>query len=194
MTNNGEIVLLSVMGSHAGETEDEIFRRKMADIASCKKTFWLTHSVTAKPEFIQEVCTHALRYQSYVNCIFITARKPTQDTISTARAIAFSRDKQEWERFPSSLSPVTGKIDAGASALVFDGLDFASGKLDLWDYVQYGTEDVPLTIRQRMSTFPCVRSSIPIEGLVKSRERRVIAVGRLVTPFCVWLKSEDSSS
>lgn len=191
MTNSGEIVLLSVMGSHAGEAEDEIFGRKILDIANCGRTFWLTHSYTAKPDFIQEVCTHALQNQPYVNCIFITARKPTQDTLSMTRALSFSADKVGWVRIPPSLSPVTGKIDSGAAALVFDSLNYTSGELDLWEYVKYGTEDEPLRIGQRMSTIPCVRIGAPIEGFIKSRERRVIAIGRLVSPFCVWLKSTD---
>lgn len=88
------------------------------------------------------------------------------------------------------VSAVTGKLDSGASALVFDKMEMAvSGILDLWGYRDFSDPGAPLKFILGCSTVCAVRENMASHpGRMKSRYRGVIAVARLVEPYCVWLR------
>jgi hypothetical protein len=75
MTILPQFVFLSVIGPHAGESENEIFERKMKDIETVGVTYWLTRSHGAKPGMVQDICREALIHQNEVNCFFIEPSK-----------------------------------------------------------------------------------------------------------------------
>jgi len=52
-------VVISVMGPHAGESENEIFIRKIQDIHNIGRSFWLMKSHQSKPKMVQELCSTA---------------------------------------------------------------------------------------------------------------------------------------
>lgn len=193
---NSKYAIISVMGPHAGEDENEIFKRKMLDIEFLGRTFWLLRSHKAKPNMVQEVCKQAQKEGHNVLCFFIQPSSPggSIPTKTSDNAKKFSTDNLVWSVLPSGLSPLTGKIDRGAYALVFNNLQMKGGVLDLWDYVDYFEPSKPLKIIQGSSTICALRKDINSfqdthqeTEKIKSRFRGLIAVGSMQEPYAVWL-------
>jgi hypothetical protein len=184
-------VVISVMGPHAGESEKVIFERKIQDIHTIGLTFWLMKSYRAKPEMIQELCLQASAKNSKCYCIFIEAssRGGATPTKSASSATSYSKDNSKWDVLPKGLSPVTGKIDKSAYALVFDQLEIVNDSIDLWNYADFFNQNNPLKITRGASTIGAIKkdtSSYPDK--IKSHYRKVIAIGKLRDPFCVYLR------
>jgi hypothetical protein len=179
--------VVSVMGDHAGEGADKIFHRKKVDINRLGKTFWLIRSSKARPAQIQWMCTTIPIYTIFVEPATKGGARPT--TAEDA-AKEYSNDRVLWHRLPEGLSPVTGKLDAGATALVFDMITTdVSGTLDLWEYGELSETPKPLKFVLGCSTVCSVRKdtkSYPEK--MKSCYRGIVAVARLADPFCVWVR------
>jgi hypothetical protein len=109
--------VVSVMGDHAGEGADDIFNRKKTDINRLGKTFWLIRSPKARPAQVQGMCATIPSYTIFIEPATKGGARPT--TVEDA-AKEYSNNRVLWHRLPEGLSPVTGKLDAGAIALVFD--------------------------------------------------------------------------
>jgi len=95
-----------------------------------------------------------------------------------------------WLPLPPRLGPVTGKMDRGATALVFGDLSVdVRGVLDLWEYVNWSDRTLLVKFKLGVSTM-CVRraDAAPTDGQMKSRWRPVVAVARLLEPYCVWVR------
>jgi len=58
---DSKYLIISVIGPHAGETENTIFKRKIEDINNVGKTFWLIKSHLSKPDMVQQFCRIGLR-------------------------------------------------------------------------------------------------------------------------------------
>lgn len=190
---SSKYVIISVMGPHAGEGENEIFKRKMSDIEVVGRTFWLIKSHKAEPNMVQAICRQAQNEGHNVPCIFIQPSSPAGSipTKTSDSAKMFSADNLKWSVLPDRLSPVTGKIDSGAHALIFDSLRKEQGALDLWDYADFFKPSKPLKIIQGGSTLCALRkdiSDLPDSEKIKSRFRGIVAVGTLREPYAVWLK------
>ena len=187
------LLIISVIGPHAGESEEDIFARKINDIEKSDQTYWLIKSWKAKPDMLQSICSHAIEKGYNIKCFFIEPSSiggATPTKVSNS-AKYYSTDNITWSVFPKDLSPVTGKIDGNSYALVFNELKLENGILDLWDYADYFSQSSPLKIMQGASTLCAIKkdsSNIPILEKIKSRFRRVIAVGKLCPPYGVWLK------
>ena len=106
---------ISVMGDHAGENAESIFSRKKADIERTGKTFWLMRSPKARPKNVQVICSSIPTYTVFIEPATKGGARPT--TREDA-AKEYSKDGILWHRLPNGLSSVTGKLDAGATALV----------------------------------------------------------------------------
>lgn len=177
-----EQAVISVMGPHAGEDSAVIFTRKINDIANVGRTFWLHRSVKAAPERVR----HLIREPSPIFFIAPSSSAGARPTTSTESATEFSADAVIWQPLPKGLSPVTGKIGRyGAYAFVFSDIELCHNKetLDLWEYAD---GDAAVRFRLGSSTCPVRRkdtSSCPHRML--SRERRIMAVGKLVEPYAV---------
>ena len=195
MVNVSDIkyVVISVMGPHAGESENEIFNRKIQDIHNIDVglTFWLMKSHRAKPEMVHELCVKANTEKTESYCVFIEASSkggavPTK-TASSAKS--YSKDNLTWVVLPRGLSPVTGKIDKNAYALVFNRLELVTDSIDLWSYADFFNQNSPLKIIQGASTICAINKDMANDtDKIKSRYRRVIAIGKLCEPFCVYLR------
>ena len=192
-TSHDEYVIISVMGSHAGESESEIFSRKIQDTRRVGKTFWLTRSRQAKPLMVQSICKEADRKGSKVSTIFIEASSNVGalPTSFAQPATYYSADMKKWENLPIGLTPVTGKIDSGAYALIFDRLELSQGtiEIDLWKYAYYFDQNSPIKIYQGASTLCAVKKDMSSKSdKIKSRYRKIVAIGILCPPYGVWLK------
>ena len=179
--------IISVMGDHAGEGVDEIFDRKIADIERTGKTFWLMKSPKARPAQVQEICRPIPAYTIFVEPATKGGARPTtrQDA-----AREYSDDGKLWYRLPEGISPVTGKLDIGSAALVFDMMATAvSGTIDLWGYGDFSVAQKPLKFILGCSTVCAIRKDMTAHSeRMKSRYRGIVAVARLAEPYCVWLR------
>ena len=147
--------VVSVMGDHAGEGADEIFNRKKTDINRLGKTFWLMRSSKARPAQVQGMCAPTPSYTIFVEPANKGSARPT--TAEDA-AKEYSDDRMLWHQLPEGLSPVTGKLDAGATALVFDMMtNDVRGILDLWEYGELSEPLKPLRFVLGCSTVCSVR-------------------------------------
>lgn len=176
------------MGPHAGESEDDIFKRKIEDIDRTGLTFWLIRSYQAKPNMVQAMCKEAKNdvYAIFVEASSIGGAKPTKTAES---AKGYSEDRIAWKNMPEGLGPVTGRISSNAFALLFNQLQLTDGEIDLWDYADFFSQDEPLKIYQGASTMCAVKKDMSSHAnRIKSNHRRIVAVGKLCEPFCVWLK------
>lgn len=179
--------VVSVMGDHAGEGADAIFKRKEEDIDRTGKTFWLMRSPKARPAHVQGICTTVPAYTIFVEPATKGGARPT---IEKDTAEEYSGDGVLWHRLPKGLSPVTGKLDTGATALVFDMMSTdVSGTLDLWSYGELLDINKPLRFILGCSTVCAARIDTKSHPeRMKSRYRGIVAVARLAHPYCVWVR------
>ena len=179
--------VISVMGEHAGEGADNIFDRKIADIEQTGKTFWLVRSPKSRPMHVQKMCETSPGYAIFIEPATKGGARPTTKADA---AKEYSHDRSQWHRLPSELSPVTGKLDSAATALVFDALTTnVGGVLDLWAYSEDSDLHNPLKFILGCSTICAVRRESRLyKERMKSRYREIVAVARLKEPFCVWVR------
>jgi hypothetical protein len=179
--------IISVMGDHAGEGVHAIYDRNIADIRRTGKTFWLMKSPKARPAQVQEICKTIPAYTIFIQPATKGGARPT--TTETA-ARKYSADGVFWHRLPEGIGPVTGKLDTGAAALVFDMMETAvNGTLDLWGYGDFPDAKKPLKFILGCSTVCAVRGNMMSHPYkMKSRYRGVVAVARLAEPYSVWLR------
>lgn len=179
--------VLSVMGGHAGEDTHSIFERKMADVDRVGRTFWVARSPKARPPQVQDLCRLGPGYVIFVEPATAGGARPT---LEAAVAEEYASDPPDWQPLPPGLGPVTGKIDSTAAGLVLDRLTVeVDAPVDLWSYADRSDPEMPLRFILGCSTLCAVRKNMATHPMrMKSRYRAAVAVGRLVAPFCVWLR------
>lgn len=179
--------IVSVMGDHAGEDSDAIFNRKKADIERLGITYWLMRSPKARPPKVQKICRS---FPTYTIFIAPATKGGARPTTKEDEAKEYSNDGVLWHPLPKGLSRVTGKLDTGATALVFDMMTVdVSATLDLWDFGEASNNHKPLRFILGCSTVCAVREDTKaLPGRMKSRYREIVAVARLADPYCVWVR------
>jgi hypothetical protein len=187
-----EYNLFSVMGPHAGESSAEIFARKIADVRNAGRSFWVVRSHKAKPDMIQSVGATVCGRSSAALCAFLAPSSSggAVATKTASAAVEYSADRCKWTPLPRGITPVTGQLAPSTCALVFDQLCLlTSAVVDLWQYGDFFDPERPVRIRQGASTLCVIRRNTSTHPeRMKSHIREVIAVGRLVKPFAVWLR------
>ena len=175
------------MGDHAGQAVDVIFERKLADIKRTGKTFWLIKSPKSRPTQVQDICQLPPTYAIFIEP---ATKRGARPTTSDDAARKYSVDEKTWGPLPEGISPVTGKLDSGATALVFDMLTTSlKGAIDLWMYADFSLVQEPVKFRLGCSTVCAIlkdMSSHPER--MKSRYRGIVAVAKLIEPYGVWLR------
>jgi hypothetical protein len=180
--------IISVMGDHAGEGVDKIFKRKIEDITKINRTFWLVKSPKTKPELVQKMCHFDSTYVVFVEPATKGGARPA---IADKKATTFSENGFIWNPLPNQLGPVTGKLDSRAYALVFNKLETIDAKqeIDLWHYADFANQEKPVRMILGCSTVCAIKKDMKGHPeRLKSRFRRVVAVGLLVAPYCVWVR------
>lgn len=189
--NKMRYIIISVIGPHAGELVEEIFARKIKEIQEVGKCFWLHRSYQAKPGLVQSFCKVAIEEKSVPLCFFIQASSKigAQETKIVDGAKEFSIDKTHWRKIPEGVL-VTGLVK-NSCAMIFDKLEVVKEKrtLNLWNYSVFGFPGRSVRITQGGSTICCAKESSGHDSnRMKSNIREILAVGRLVYPFEVWLR------
>lgn len=180
-------LIISIVGSHAGEDLTDIFLRKQKEIEKTGKTYWLIQSYKAKTTQVQNLCREAEIKDTFVYCLFIepSQKGGAKPTLHDSVVSSVSSNNQDWKIISDGIK-VTGKINKNSTALVFDELEILniSTPLDLWEYSEFKTKK-PIKVILGASTVCCEK--IPSHGM-KSRYRKIVGVGRLVHPYGLWLK------
>jgi hypothetical protein len=179
--------VISVMGGHAGEGVDTIFKRKMADVDAVGRTFWVARSPKARPSQVQQLCAAERGYVIFVEPAIAGGAKPTTACVSASE---YSGDRVKWLPLPQGIGLVTGKLDDAATAFVFDQLTTDTGRvLDLWQYADASDKSSPVRFILGRSTVCAVRADTSANPRrMKSRYRAVVAVARLAEPYSAWLR------
>jgi hypothetical protein len=179
--------VISVMGDHAGEDTNAIFDRKKVDIQRKGITFWLIRSPKAKPPNVQQVCNS---FPSYTIFIEPATKGGARPTSTEDAAKEYSNDGKVWHQLPKCLGPVTGKLDKAATSIVFDKIETdIDATLDLWNYAEAFDVHKPIKFILGCSTVCAIRKDMKvIPERMKSRYRKIVAVGRIVEPYSVWLR------
>ena len=188
-------LVISVMDPHAGESEDVIFSRKIMDIENVGITFWLVRSHKATPDKVQELCKKAK--SETADCYFVvvepSSNRGASPTKTASAAKVYSKDGKNWLPLPKGLTPVTGYISPygkGAYGIILDNLELVDDAvIDLWDYADFFDQDKPITIKIGESTICAIKKDMSKHsGKIKTHLRRVIAIGKLHDPYCVYLR------
>ena len=184
---NNYYCIISVMGDHALEPVKVIFDRKAADIKNIGRTFWLAISHKARPEQVQELCIYSPIYMIFVEPASKDGSRPTT---CNDPAHYYSSNGQDWYYLPEGLGEVTGNLKRRPTALVFDKLTTSiSGKINLWDYAYFKDEQKPIKFILGSSTACVIKKDMSLHpDRMKSNIREIVAVARLVEPFCVYLR------
>ncbi len=179
--------IISVMGDHAGEGIAEIFERKILDISLAGKTFWLIKSPKARPEQVHTICSPTAAYAIFV---LPASKGGARPTTKSDIAEEYSDDGKIWHRLPKNIGDVTGKLDSGATALVFDKMETThGGTIDLWNYGDFSFVQRPLKFILGCSTVCVIKKNMTThQERMKSRYREIIAVARLAEPYGVWVR------
>lgn len=182
--------IISVVGIHANEEIDHIFVRKIEEIRRSGKTYWAYRSTTASPKTVQEFGLMAAKEKNTVACLFIEASGPgaTNPTKGSEKALFLSSDKESWNKIPDN-NLITGS-GRSSFALVLDRIDLMDNThIDLWKYSRKDSPGKAIRMILGSSTICSIKhSSEKDESKMKSRYRRLLAVGRLIYPYGVWLK------
>lgn len=188
--SNEDYVIISVIGPHAGETEQEIFLRKIKEIENTGKSFWLHRSHGAKPDLVQRFAEESVKRGKSPFCFFIepSSKGGAWETTKAEVAKEFSQDGINWERIPKGIL-ATGLIK-NAYALVFDQFRLIEREtLDLWDYSLFDHPGDAVRLRQGASTICCIKiSSRERPQKIASNIRKIVAIGRITPPFSVRLR------
>ena len=179
--------VISVMGDHAGEPPEAIFKRKIADIREVKQTFWLIKSPMAKPSLVQKLCADGKVYVLFISPATSGGARPAH---ASDRAVEYSRDGDIWRGFPTKLGPITGNLTSRAYALVLDALEIVEdGTADLWSYADFVDVEKPIRMILGCSTICAIKKDMARHPeRLKSRIRRIVAVGRIAKPYCVFVR------
>ena len=180
-------LVISVIGSHAGEGIKAIFDRKKKEVADTGLCYWLIKSFKARTERVQKVCRKAADENEKVFCLFISpsAKNGARPTIHAEIVEEFSEDNKNWAVLPEGIK-ITGKIDRFSTALVFDDIQILHRPLS-FDLSGYSEFETNLSIKFQLgASTVCAESSSVIR--TPARFRNVIATGELHPPYAVWLR------
>lgn len=182
-----ERLVISVVGTHAGESLEQIFERKKKEIKKVGYTYWLYKSHSAKPDTLQKLAKSG---KNNLDCFFISAsgKSGARPTKEQSVSKYFSNDGKQWQKIPNDIL-VTGSSKC-AFALVLKEINLVKKDINLWNYSNFEDPNSPVRIRLGDSTLAVVKKSSTLHpDKMTSNVRKIIAVGRLTSPFSVWLKS-----
>ena len=185
--------IITIVGPHAGETEDKILSRKVSDIEKAGKTFWVIKKISEKTlKEVQEFCENS---KSEVKIYFISPAAKAKPTKSDTKNKEYF-DGDNWEKIPEGISPVTGK----GYAFILKKLEmqdnspkenfelFTQTKIDINEYAKESALE-PIKFSQKTSTILAIKEDMTShENKNISNIRTVWAVGTLEKPYYVKVK------
>ncbi len=198
------IVVLSLMGPHAGESTSEIFFRKLEDVRKCGRTLWAMNSWKATPQQVQRCRPGYLyiindpprRSQLSSGELHRDAGVPTADGTAAREYHTGDRRTGPWKPMWPGLSPVTTnprylRGENGRALVLKSLIDLrrAPRPIQMADFADIsGDLPVPLKTGQGFSTICAARRDMRGHADVWLKERVIIAVAEFDDPYAVWLR------
>jgi hypothetical protein len=109
--------------------------------------------------------------------------KPTSGPSTEVRAQRYSADNTSWLPIDRALSHVTGKLNRGTTGFWLESLeDVQRGTLKLDCFRKQSDGEILSRFQLHESTYPVQRVTPACSG-----SYQILAVGRLASPFAVWL-------
>jgi hypothetical protein len=177
--------ILSVIGYHGGGTPESILARKAGDISRSGITFWAYRSRLCQPLTVHLMAKN----RDDIWCYFVESAtkgsaRPTTKDISATR---YSIDKKTWMDLPSGIGPVTGCVNSGCYAMVFDTVEMGTKEIDVWECRCFHDHTSPVQFSLGCSTV-CVEEAPDCQPGMKSRFRKSVARAKLKAPYAVYLR------
>ncbi len=194
---NKKFALISIVGPHAGESKYGIFVRKKNDIDKAGRTYWVINSPKAKPSEVHRLGKQAEDSNDSAIIFFVepSTKGGAKDTANDAQAgeylanVRRDENSKNWEKLPAGLTPVTGKMDKGAYALVLSGLISTNIEINLWGYADFSDPNEPIKMTLGRSTFCAInKDTSKHPNKMKSNIRKVGFIGVLTAPYSVWIR------
>lgn len=190
--NFEKYAILSLAGSHAKESFNEIIQRKITDIKNVGFTFWVENSSKSLPDKVQSFYEVASKEITNLNCLLYYGSgkgKGAKDTKTTTIAKEFSIDKKTWSKIDPKLSSITGKFNINSHALVFDKLESASNlELNLENYVTFAKVQKPIRNTSGASTFCAIKKYDNTVAKKPNNVRQLYAIGKIHKLCSVWIR------
>lgn len=184
--------IISVIGTHAGCSISEIISRKQQDITQNNYALWTVCSFNSVPFIAQSFFSKEDQIPLYlISASGASKNNPLGNSKPTKlKQVAryFSTDKISWIEIPQSMY-VTGSLShMSVHALFIKELQNCEREEEI-DLRYWAGIDQNISIRfgQGASTSCAVRLTAPIQSM-KSYSRKIIAKGKLIYPFSVYLK------
>jgi hypothetical protein len=176
-------LILASSGAHAQEGWRNIITRKSADIETVKHTVWVVNSNAARPDAVQSFCgDNGARYVLFVSRVRDAKSGP--GTLRDNRAEQYSVDGKTWAALHKRLGHVTGDIKRSTTGFWFDALEERpAGSLDLGSFTKHQDDQALARFWPSDSAY-----LVRCPGGVRNGNYQILAVGRLVSPFAVWLR------
>ena len=176
--------ILSIIGQHGGGSPDSILTRKANDISQSGITFWAYRSHLCHPSMVHLMSKNS----EEIWCYFIepSTKNSARPTTEDVQATQYSVDKNIWSTFPPNIGPVSGCVNFGCFAMVFDVIELGSQEIDTWGYRCFHNH-APVKFSLGCSTV-CVEPTSDVQNGMKSRFRKSVAKARLKSPYAVFLR------
>lgn len=185
-------LLICVIGPHAGEDLETIFKRKIKDIEQCSYTYWICKSRVISPEIISSFQEYNNQKDLYILFIKTTTNSQGKDTKNADAAIYVEED-EKWKELDPKLSPITGKMPT--SGFKFGEITLVNEKektIDLSEYVEWSPDKekrgCSIQIMMGKSTL-CITKSKKKQNM-KNSVRQIVGYAKLIIPFCVKLTNK----
>lgn len=180
-----DYVFISVMGPHARESEKDIIDRKVLDIDKSGESFWVSR---INERFIED-CTRKLKGKAGYLILVESSNdgESATNTKGSKAATHYSKDRVNWSKIDTKISPVTGNLGNGATAYYYDGIEMCQEQIDLDYYSEEGKSEAIKFILGKSNVF-AKKNKTKQTGGMKSSVRKIVAVLRLKAPYVVWVK------
>ncbi len=180
---SGEFVLMSNAGGHASEGLTEIINRKRDDIKNAGNTVWLVNSNKGTPDKIQSFCDRT----SAQHVVFVAPITLNVGPATDERAVEYSKDNENWKSFDVKLGDVTGYVRRNTTGLWLSELELVpSAQIDFAFYKALdGPDDGELRFWPSDNAIPAQKRN---QFFGSGVPRNVVAVGRLASPYAVWMR------
>ena len=201
---NANRAIIHIMGDHSGDDADGIIAYKTKDVTErgAKFTLWAQHSPRAKPDTVRAFCSTGEDVYLYLIGNLSPRRKYSGAPTSAAHVPATEfcdgdRLTGKWQSIPSlGIQDVkdnaTTLRKANGRALVLGRLHLLPDRprIHFGDWAEQ-TPDGPRVVRTYQGNHVLCAERRDMRGhqQMKSCERAIVAVARLVKPYAVWLRT-----
>lgn len=195
--------IIHIMGDHSGDQADDIIDYKMKDVTErgAKFTLWAQHSPRAKPDTVRAFCSAGDDVYLYLIGNLSQRRKYSgAQTIAHVPATEYS----DGDRLAGKWHPVRDLgikavkdnpaflRKANGRALVLGQLHVLTDRprIHFGDWAEMSA-DGPQVVRTYQGNHVLCAEKRDMRALeqMKSCERTIVAVARLVKPYAVWLRT-----